>query len=120
MKTGLLEKYFRGEASEMEEAIIVEWANQSEENMKVFLKEREVFDTLLFAEADTKQRIFSKNFVIYTLSAVACLFALAFFITLFHKTEPTVEYLTQKIHIPAGQRAKIDLPDGSTDRKSVV
>ena len=45
MKTVLLEKYFRGETSIEEETIIVNWANESKENMQAFLKERATFDT---------------------------------------------------------------------------
>lgn len=113
MRTGKLEKYFRGEASEIEEAAIVEWANQSKENMDTFLNERMIFDAILFSDTKSKKNIFSKNYIIYTLSAVASIFAIAFFITLFHKQDAKLELLSQKIHIPAGQRAKIDLPDGT-------
>ena len=113
MKNGLLEKYFKGETSEPEETIIVNWANESKENMDSFLKERMVYDTLLFAEPKVKNRIFGRNFIITALSAVACLFALAFFVSVFHKSDNQTTLLSQTIHIPAGQRAKISLPDGT-------
>lgn len=81
--------------------------------MQAFLKERATFDTLLFAEPKIKNNIFSKKFTIKLLSAVACILAIALCVSILHKPQSQTQLLSQTIHIPAGQRAKIELPDGS-------
>lgn len=109
MNTHLLHKYFRGEATQREEAAIVEWAEASAENRTAFLKERMIFDATLFAEKRPQQK--RGTLMLYSLLSVAALLALVFLIGM-----PTAEkepLLTQTIRIPAGQRAQMDLPDGT-------
>ena len=40
MNTDLLHKYFKGETTEQEESLIVEWVEESAENKARYLKER--------------------------------------------------------------------------------
>lgn len=115
MNTDLLHKYFKGEATEQEENLIVEWTESSADNKKLYLKERMLFDMALFSDtsASAKGR---KNRYLYYMApviAIAAMVALVFFIGLpqFNQPEPQ---LSQTIHIPAGQRAQMELPDGST------
>ncbi|MGL4853380.1 MAG: FecR family protein [Phocaeicola sp.] len=110
MNTNQLHKYFRGEASEREEAAIVEWADSSPEHRTAFFKERMLFDAMLFAEAEPKAKNRSRYLI--PLLSVAALLTLVFLIT-FPATDKESDVLTQTIRIPAGQRAQMELPDGT-------
>lgn len=112
MKTELLHKYFRGEATEKEENLIVEWVESSAENKECFLKERLIFDAALFSDGSAIQRKRTGHLYLYPLIAIAAMLALVFVMDLPHMHKP-MQQLSQTIRIPAGQRAQMELPDGS-------
>ena len=112
MKTELLHKYFRGETTEKEENQIVEWVESSVENKEHFLKERMLFDVTLFSDGSNIQRKPKGHLYLYPLIAIAAMLAIVFVMDLPHMHKPK-QQLSQTIRIPAGQRAQMDLPDGS-------
>ena len=112
MKTELLHKYFRGETTEKEENQIVEWTESSAENKERFLKERMLFDITLFSDDSKIQRKPKGHLYLYPLIAIAAMLAIVFVMDLPHMHKPK-QQLSQTIRIPAGQRAQMDLPDGS-------
>lgn len=112
MKTELLHKYFRGETTEKEESQIVEWTESSAENKERFLKERMLFDITLFSDDSKIQRKPKGHLYLYPLIAIAAMLAIVFVMDLPHMHKPK-QQLSQTIRIPAGQRAQMDLPDGS-------
>lgn len=115
MNSELLHKYFKGETTEQEENLIVEWVDASPENKTRYFNERLLFDAALFSDpAITAKKGKKSSYLLYTypLMAVAAILAVIFFIGLpnMNKTE---QLLSQTIRIPAGQRAQMDLPDGT-------
>ncbi len=115
MKTELLHKYFRGETTEKEENQIVEWVESSVENKEHFLKERMLFDVTLFSDGSNIQRKPKGHLYLYPLIAIAAMLAIVFVMDLPHMHKPK-QQLSQTIRIPAGQRAQMDLPDGSNGK----
>ncbi|MGL5979941.1 MAG: FecR family protein [Phocaeicola sp.] len=113
MEINQLHKYFRGEANEREEAFIIKWIDESPENRAVLLKERMIFDAMLFTEKKEKvNNGKKKSFVLYSFLSVAALLALVFIIGL-PELDKKRDVLSQTIRIPAGQRAQMELPDGT-------
>lgn len=114
MNTDLLHKYFKGETTEQEESLIVEWVEESAENKACYLKERMLYDVSLFSDTTTGKKEKKNIFLYYIVPAmaVAAMFALLFYIGIPH-TPTTESVLSQTIRIPAGQRAQMELPDGS-------
>lgn len=47
MDKELLNKYFKGEASREEEIQIINWTNQSQENLEEFLNEHRMYNLIL-------------------------------------------------------------------------
>lgn len=111
MNTHQLHKYFRGEATEREEAAIVEWTELSSENKAAFLKERMLFDAMLFTEEKPKRKN-RTSIALYSLLSVAALLAIVFIVA-FPALDTKHQHLSQTIRIPAGQRAQMELPDGT-------
>ena len=56
MNTDLLHKYFKGETTEQEESLIVEWVEESAENKARYLKERMLYDVSLFSDKTTGKK----------------------------------------------------------------
>lgn len=112
MKTELLHKYFKGETTGKEESQIVEWVESSAENKERFFKERMLFDATLFADDSAVQRKRKGHLYLYPLLAIAAMLAIVFVMDLPHMYKPARQ-LSQTIRIPAGQRAQMELPDGS-------
>lgn len=112
MNTELLHKYFKGETNETEENRIVEWVESNAENKARFLRERMLFDAALFSDGSAIRRKRKGYLYLYPLLAVAAMLTIIFVIGLPHMNKPTRQ-LSQTIRIPAGQRAQMELPDGS-------
>lgn len=90
MNKELLHKYFDGNAGEKEEIRIVEWIKSSEENKEQFLKERLLYDTVLFAESANIRRKPKGHLLLYPVVALAAMLTLVFVMDLphMHKPEP--------------------------------
>ena len=117
----LLYKYFDGKASQEEEAEIRLWVEASSDNMRLFVKEREAYDMLLFntpasygdlhvEDVKSSPRKISLFKEILKIASVVLIAVLG---TLFFTKEKSDETAMQTISVPAGQRLNITLPDGT-------
>jgi ferric-dicitrate binding protein FerR (iron transport regulator) len=113
----ILQNYFKGIASEKEEALILEWVEASEANKNAFLKERMLYDISLFADRKKPANATGKSRIIRLFRwglRVAVLIWVAFSGILFikeYKRDRTEN--GQIITVTAGQRAEVLLADGS-------
>ena len=71
-----------------------------------------LFDVTLFSDGSNIQRKPKGHLYLYPLIAIAAMLAIVFVMDLPHMHKPK-QQLSQTIRIPAGQRAQMDLPDGS-------
>jgi ferric-dicitrate binding protein FerR (iron transport regulator) len=120
MDIELLHKYFRGETSEAEEKRLLDWVNESEENRHRLLKERELFDMLLFADLpQVKERPagngrqrglrilrWSARVAATVLIAISCGI-------LWNNYQDKTHGTLQSVVVPTGQRVQLILADGS-------
>lgn len=117
MVQSLLHKYFRGEASTEEEKLILDWVDESEENLHSFQNERLLYDISLFSNTEKSR----KNVILLQLRpklkwavGIVAMFIL-FFTCGYLFNEPRNQYSEiQTVTVPAGQRAHIALADGTS------
>lgn len=117
MDKEFLYKYFAGEASEEEEKQIMDWAEASADNYRLYLKERRWWDALLIHSdlGDKKTLIRPKRKVnLWMFSTVAASIALLFALSLWFTPEEQPEEKWQSIWVPPGQRAQVTLDDGTS------
>lgn len=88
MKTELLHKYFRGEATEKEENQIVEWTESCAENKERLLQERMLFDATLFSDDSRLQRKPKGYLYLYPLIAIVAMLSIVFVMDLPHMHKP--------------------------------
>ncbi len=114
MDTKILYKYFKAETTEQEEDTIVRWVESSSENRELYMRERFLYDASIFATDNSAHSNKRKNIfksITYQLMAVAAVLSFGLFIGI--SSLSPEEILSQTIRIPAGQRAQMELPDGS-------
>lgn len=121
-----IQRYFKGELSETEEKVLLDWINESEENHKEFLQQRKLWDIFLLNASDDaelgvkrgKERHAQRGRTLWVweMAKIAAVFLVAMGIGialkphLTFKKEP-VAY--NKIEVPIGQRVCLTLCDGS-------
>lgn len=117
MNQSVLHKYFQGKASQREEELILEWVDASEDNRKIFLKERMLYDIALFGgnkELDKKRE---KNRVMlvlrWSVRIAACIVLLWSAGLIFENYKFDKLSQLQEITVPPAQRAQITLADGT-------
>lgn len=121
MDKDLLYRFFEGHASVEEMNSVKEWVEASEENSKLFRRERKLFNAMILAGRHSNQtdmqvakrkntliREFLKiaSVVVITVSVTAALF-------LAGGDKDSMNMAMQTITVPAGQRVNVALPDGS-------
>lgn len=119
MDRNLLYRFYEGIASLKERMSVKEWAEASEENAATLRRERKLFDAMILAgqleegEVHLQKRRW-RNRVIGELLKMASVVAVTAGILLWTLTgsERHASALTT-ITVPAGQRANLELPDGS-------
>jgi ferric-dicitrate binding protein FerR (iron transport regulator) len=119
MEKELLYKYFSGEANLVEEKEIIDWAEASSENYRMYLREREFWNAVLVNSAeistreiaDTKKRPAKINIRQFTMIA-ASVALLAFFLYPFISADKHSEEW-QSVWAPPGQRTRIVLNDST-------
>ncbi len=109
--------FFQGTSTIEEEKEIRAWLESSPDNVRVFNKERKLFDALLLADDRVLDSAATPTFrlqlgTVFRYAAVILLtlsgsFALQYYL---QESEPIA---MQTITVPAGQRINIDLPDGT-------
>lgn len=121
MNSELLQKYISGNATETEKQRVIEWMQESPENMREYLAQRKLHDIALWRTepVKTENKQLKKNFTLRTLwietAKIAAIFAVILLGTHYwsekHQTEQSESL--QSIHVPAGQRAELMLADGT-------
>ena len=118
MEKDILYRYFCGVASIDEEKEIMDWAEASPENYKMYLSERKLWDVVLVntpSEAEDIVLITSspRKINAWMLTAVAASIALLFSLSymLFHESKQDEKW--QTVWVPPGQRAQIVLSDNT-------
>lgn len=120
MDFDILYRFFYGQATLKEEKQIKEWLDTSEENKKILLRARELFDaSILYGNEDTHsldnqpvQHKKRKIWIEFAKIGVAVIVILLSGLWYLHVTEKE-ESGIQTISVPAGQHINITLPDGS-------
>lgn len=115
MNKETLYNYFQGIASTEEEENILNWVEESNENRKLFLKERKLFDIALFSDklATQKKSIFFMQLLKWSMrSAAIFIIALSCYFIFNDYQYNRVAHM-QTVTVPAGQRAQITLTDGT-------
>lgn len=122
MDKDILYRFFEGRASIAEMREVKEWAEASDENRKLFRRERKLFNAMILAgrpERDALRKTMNRgrnrligeflkiaSLIVITVSVTAALFSIG-------KDSDEVNLAMQTITVPAGQRVNVDLPDGS-------
>ncbi len=117
MDQDTLYKYFSGLATTEEEMQILDWVDESDENLKRFQKERLLFDIALFSDAEPKKKTV-KHYILPVLKWSAGIAASVLVIlscgVLLREFGQNDALQMQTVSVPAGQRAQITLADGTT------
>lgn len=118
MDEKVLDKYIRGEATQEERNQVVAWMDADEEHVREVMALRKLHDVVVMnqvEEADNRaakpvKRAVLWRKVVWEVSKIAALLLLVLGIQFLMKKEETG---SQKLYVPAGQRAELTLPDGS-------
>ena len=121
MDNNILYKFFENKASEEEEATLFAWLDESSANHKIMLKERRIYDSLLFATGpvDDGRGVVKKLSLVPTwvkevsrYAAVLLCFVGGSWI--YGDYEDRISSsLMHTVSVPAGQRVNVTLSDGT-------
>ena len=122
MDKDILYRFFEGHATVDEMKSVKEWAEASEENNRLFRRERKLFNAMvlvghskesgILTKENKKKNYFIREFlkiasiIIITVGVTAALFSIG-------EDKDDVNIAMQTITVPAGQRVNLDLPDGT-------
>lgn len=122
MDKDILYRFFEGHATVDEMKSVKEWTEASEENNRLFRRERKLFNAMILVghskesgiptKENKKKNYFIREFlkiasiIIITVGVTAALFSIG-------KDKEDVNIAMQTITVPAGQRVNLDLPDGT-------
>lgn len=119
MNKELLHIYFKGEATPEEEKQILDWAEASPENYREYLQERKIWNAILVGyhpSASTGELAQVKSFAFNLWKAIGIAASVALLISLSWTfltiADRKPEHL-QAVLVPAGQRVKLVLEDGT-------
>lgn len=123
MNEFLLYKYFKGETTPEEEQQILDYAEFSEENMNTVLQARKIWDAYTFhGEPQPEQYVIKESNnngmqsrrLLKTIGKIAAVICIGLLSTLLILTrmQDNISYAT--VEVPAGQRVKLTLSDGTT------
>lgn len=114
----LLQRYIRGEVSEEERLKVASWLDESPENMREFLALRKLYDLSLW-QSDTnekysvRKRHFSIQKITVEILKIAAIFLVGFWGSKQLPTRQSDKIQMQTVRVPIGQRAEINLADGT-------
>lgn len=121
MEKETLYKFYEGTASLVEEEAVRVWMEASDENKRLFFKERKLYDAMLLLGDETKQRkaIDKRKLSLSSLrteflkiaAVVAITLGGAYLYQQFRADNALMAM--QTISVPAGQRVNVTLPDGT-------
>ena len=116
-----LYKFFEGEATPDEKKAVRKWLEESEDNKNELLREREFFDAIILSE-DNKEKLLKpvkKSFFSYAIVRELLKIASVMIIMVligsyfYSRKMEAIRSATHTITVPAGQRANIQLSDGT-------
>lgn len=121
MDKDILYRFFEGHATVDEMKSVKEWTEASEENNRLFRRERKLFNAMVLVghskESGIPTKEIKKNYFIREFLKIASLIIITVGVTaaLFSIDEDKddVNIAMQTITVPAGQRVNLDLPDGT-------
>lgn len=120
MGNDVLLKYIEGEATEEEALLVIEWIDKDATNLEQYILLRRVYEASLWGIprcTNTHLEQFSKRKVFKEYFKVAVFVAIGFFSFYCYdklSSKPVEEILTaHEIIVPEGQRAEVNLSDGS-------
>ena len=112
--------YFSGLLTPEEVSDVMAWATASEENMATLLRERKLFDAIqladdkVFAPAPRRARRPVGRYIYRFAFVLAVLAALTLALRQFTDVFPDRAVAMSCITVPAGERAQVTLPDGTS------
>lgn len=118
MDRNILHRFFAGEASVQEGLSVKRWMEHSEENERIFLQERRLFDALMLHDEQEqikptrKLRVRTLMTEVIKVAAVALL-AIACYGLYQNAQSEKKDTMMYMVSVPAGQRTHLILPDGS-------
>jgi ferric-dicitrate binding protein FerR (iron transport regulator) len=115
-------RYFEGTISDEEEKALLKWIEESEENRRVVIKERQLWDMLILnypeetialpSESGNSKRIGRRIFI--ELIKVAAVFFIAVLGSIYFLTDrKEIPQAWNTIEVPIGQRTQLTLADGT-------
>ncbi|GBU06823.1 anti-sigma factor [Bacteroidales bacterium] len=117
MDNKLLQAYISGETTEEELAVVIEWLEAEEANMRHYMTLRKLYDLSIWNESTARVLSLSTSIRlpkwIYETLKVVAVFIVAFGIAHYFLA-PSVEIESmQSVYVPPGQHAQLRLSDGS-------
>jgi ferric-dicitrate binding protein FerR (iron transport regulator) len=110
-------RFFNGTSSPAEEARLQEWLGESDDNYRVWLNERRLFDmAIMNADENIPAKRTRQPSVLKNLLKIAATVAITLCLSYFmfnRESDETDWQAMQTITVPAGQRVNLILPDGT-------
>jgi ferric-dicitrate binding protein FerR (iron transport regulator) len=113
-------RFFNGTSSPAEEARLQEWLAESDDNHRIWLNERKLFDmAIMNADENIPAKRMPQLSLLKNLLKIAAIVAITFSISYFifnkesNESDEPAQQAMQTITVPAGQRVNLTLPDGT-------
>ncbi len=122
MNRKILYRFFEGEASRDEKEAVKTWLEASPDHKEEFFRERKFYDAVILSKYNMPgtsrnqfrpRKRFKKVFAEFTKVAAIFLLVLSAGIYIYQQQIDKILQTTNTIMVPPGQRANIQLPDGS-------
>ncbi len=121
MISELLQKYISGDATDAEKRRVVEWMQETPENVREYMNRRKQHDMLLWHAAsvadarEARKKMFSWRTVLTATAKVAAMVAIVLLAVHYRNGDNRLQEpgTFQTVHVPAGQRAELLLADGT-------
>ena len=116
MERDLLYRYFDGDTTPDEERRIMEWAEASPENYRLYLEERRLWCALLLhaGRRTARRPALWRRLAAWRVSgAAACILLLVGLAGIFFAGRMVPDGRMQQVVVPAGQRVELRLADGT-------
>lgn len=116
-----LHTFFEGEATPKEKKAVSKWLEESEDHKNELLKEREFFDAIILSDENKgmiskpiKRPFFSHTLIRELLKTASVVIIMGLIGSGFYfRKMNEIETATHTLVVPAGQRANLQLPDGT-------
>ncbi len=123
MNKEILYRFFEDQITFEEEEVLRKWLDESEENRKMFLKEKAIYDAILFSEENEEPAQISEKkpsvgrFIwrefLRTAAAVAVVLLAGYFYKSIQEEKAESRVAMNTIRVPAGQYVQLTLSDST-------